>query len=390
MATTDRVVLVHPPSPRGMTANREGFGGLGSLTRGARGFAYPALRLAEAAAELRASGHSIAVADFIHQPYRSRFGVGRAFRGAPWLVLVSPRTLAFDLQWLAGNLPKGSSVFLLGVGLSESGGIRLEGKAISYSDAADGHTAARAFLGASSIAQEGSPPFANWDLVPLGRKRRLPIFHGRGCNLGCDYCPYVYATKRQIIKRTVSRTLAEWDFQCARHRPRRVVFRDPTFGLDASDSLELLAGLAGRRNGSATPFEIETRGDLITHELADGLKAAGCVEVKLGIESDDPRWLQSTERLFKAEDPEQYAERVRSSVHHLKRVGIFVRGYTLAMGPGNAVDQAALEVDEMVRKELLDPRPLTHILQSLRDFGFGPGIEIGCASPDGFHRRGEA
>jgi hypothetical protein len=370
-----------------MTANREGFGGLGTVVRGSRGFVYPAMRLAEAAAELRSRGFSISVADFIHAPLRARMGVGAAFRKSPWLVLVSPATLAFDLEWLARHLPKGNPLFLLGIGLTEAQEIRLRGETVAFSDAADGHAAARSFLGETSLSGGEEPPFANWELVPLGRKRRLPVFHARGCTLACNYCPYVYATKRQVMKRAVTRTLAEWDYQCARHRPRRVVFRDPTFGLNASDALELLSGLADRVHHSATPFEIETRGDLITPELAEALRRAGCVEVKLGIESDDPSWLQTTHRLQEGQDPEDYSERIRASVGHLSRAGIFVRGYTLAPGSSAPSQHAMLQVSEMVRKEFLDPRPRTHILQSIREFGHGDAVAFGCAGSLGPSRR---
>jgi hypothetical protein len=60
-----RTVLVNPPSAAGVTANREGSGGLGTETQGSEGFVYPPQTMALAAASLQRAGLEVAALDAV-------------------------------------------------------------------------------------------------------------------------------------------------------------------------------------------------------------------------------------------------------------------------------------------------------------------------------------
>jgi hypothetical protein len=240
---------------------------------------------------------------------------------------------------------------------------------ISIHDAISGFSAAELALGkASTSFAPDDVPFADWNLFSIGRKRRLPLYHTRGCTYGCTYCPYLYATGRVLIRRSIARTMEEWCFQCQRLRPRRVVLRDPTFGISEEDSLELLRAIRDLDSTVRVPFEVETRGDLITPDLAQALALAGCVEVKLGVEALNPSWLKSVHRIA-PDEGEIYADRVRGSHKLLSRYGIGIRQYTLAVSDDQNADGALPSASlGTVRQNLKDSAPLSLMRQSLREY----------------------
>lgn len=355
------VLLVNPPSPRGFTANREGFGGLGVLVPGRRGFVYPAQRLAEAAAALHLAGIASTGADHVVAPWRARAAMARAPRGASWIVLTSARTLAFDLAWIEKRLPAGAPLILAAPALEALEPIARRGTRIPVCGGPAGFAAAALFRGGAPVADSGgSEPFARWDVIPLGRKRRLPVYHARGCFKPCTYCPYVLATGRRLQSRTVARTVEEWRFQCARHRPRRVVFRDPVFGIQPEASIELLEQIAALPASQRAPLEIETRADLLDEPLARALKDAGCVEVKLGVETYDPGRLEQTRRVDSAAAAEDYVRRAREGRAILHRLGIPCRPYFMEWNGGGATDDVSRPSTELpsVRSPLSSPDPV--------------------------------
>lgn len=302
------LLLIQPPSPQGQTANREGFGGLGLLLPRRGGFVYPSLRLAEAATAARAQGLNPRVADGLMQPGPLFWAkLWTSLRGAERIVIhTTPNTFGADLPFLRALRARatGRPFLLTGVGLRRDLDlIRRELPGAIVHAAATGFGALagetdRLILERDPFAAPDSWLDVDWSLVPLGRARRPALYHARGCALSCSYCPYVHATEGAFLVRNPAHTAREFA-GLARYSPRRVVFRDPVFGFDQASTMELLQRLSALSERERSPFEVETRPEFLLEspEFLPALRAAGAVELKLGIETTDALALARSRRL---------------------------------------------------------------------------------------------
>ena len=333
------VVLVNPPSPHGRTVNREGFGGLGVVTHEAGGFVYPAQRLAEAAGYLKSRDSAVLGLDFVLAERKARKAWKRCAEASHAIVHVSTRSLLDDLNVAATfrGAVAGGKLVVTGVGLESHRDTIKDILGDALIDVGPtGYEAARMVLDADGeLGPPDTWPDADWQVLPLAKSRRLPLYHVRGCTHECDYCPYVIATGRDCIVRSPDRTVAEVSAQCRRHRPKRIVFRDPAFGVIPESAFAVLRGIGRLPRDSRAPFEIESRPELISDEMLDLLKEAGCVEIKLGVESLEPEALLKTRRVENPAAVEGYG-------HHVDRVlagaaarDIFVRPYMMRGLPGS-------------------------------------------------------
>lgn len=345
------VVLVNPPCPQGRTINREGFGGLGVVTPGTRGFVYPSQRLAEAAGLLLSRGQAVVGLDFALDERRAQKAWKRVGEASAAIVHVSTRTLVHDLnvaqtfQRAVGDGP----LIVTGVGLeSHRDAVEEICPKATIDIAATGYVAARMVL--ETELDPGPPdswPDACWDSLPLAKSRRLPIYHGRGCIHDCDYCPYVIATGREHFCRSAERTLSEISAQASRHRPKRIVFRDPAFGLASASTLQVLGGLATLPKKSRAPFEIETRPELLTDEMLDALAKAGCAEIKVGVESFEPDALVATRRVGDKVQAKRYVETVEHVLAAASERRLTVRPYVM-----NGLPAASAEAHKDAKKRV--------------------------------------
>jgi hypothetical protein len=321
------------------------------MTAGVGGFAYPSQRLAEAAGLLRSHGRDVVGLDFVLGGGRARKAWRRCGEAGGAIVHVSVNNLAADLDaaWEFGARVSGGPFVVTGVGLGAHGDAIAERCPGAIVDAeATGYGAALRVLGEDP--HPGAPddwPDACWETMPLARARRLPIYHGRGCTHACDYCPYVIATGRRHVLRSPERTAREFADQVARHRPKRVVFRDPVFGLDPQGAIDLLARMAELPRRVRAPFEIETRPELLTAELMDGLSSAGCVEIKLGVETLEPAALVASGRVSDEAGAGRYGEAVEAALAGAHARGMRVRPYVM-----RGLNAATLDGDRDTRERV--------------------------------------
>ncbi|MAG31023.1 MAG: hypothetical protein CL908_09055 [Deltaproteobacteria bacterium] len=336
------IVLVNPPSPKGRIVNREGFGGLGVVTPDTKGFVYPAHRLAEAAGLLRSREREILGLDFVLDPGKAPKIWKKCDRISGAIIHVSVQTLLHDLniartfQRAAGGAP----VAITGVGLESHRDMLDEMCPGVFVDIGPtGYPAALHVLEIEGALETPDLwPDACWETMPLGKSRWLPMYHGRGCTHLCDYCPYVVATGREHLSRSVARTLREFRDQVSLHRPKRVVFRDPVFGLQHAGTLELLEQIAALPKRQRAPFEVETRPELIDEEILDALKAAGCVELKLGIETLEEEPLLQTRRVADRGEAKRYLDAVDAALRGAVSRGLCPHPFLMSGLPGSSAD----------------------------------------------------
>ncbi len=140
-------------------------------------------------------------------------------------------------------------------------------------------------------------PFPDRQLVysqhrPTRNSKIKHFFSGRGCPYDCTYCfnhalfEIYKGLGRRVRKRSVDVVLEEIDHVRKRYPLAFVVFLDDTFTIRG----EWMAEFAEKYSSHVgLPFFCNVRANLVTAELVEQLRQAGCVSVGMGIEAGDDR-----------------------------------------------------------------------------------------------------
>ncbi len=147
------------------------------------------------------------------------------------------------------------------------------------------------------IADLDALPFPDRDLVyeqhrPTRNSKIKHFFSGRGCPYDCTYCfnhalSEIYrGLGKRVRKRSVDVVLAEINEVGERYPLAFVVFLDDTFTIRTDWMAEFAEEYPSR---VGLPFFCNVRANLVTQELVEQLRHAGCVSVGMGIEAANDR-----------------------------------------------------------------------------------------------------
>ena len=150
------------------------------------------------------------------------------------------------------------------------------------------------------IADIDSLPYPAWDLFPLDKYKgimarklgeetnrpvlQLPISSARGCPYRCIFC---YKTIAGLRTRAAEKIVDEIEYNMRAYESTDFFFADGTFAADQKKGIAICDEIIKRRLNGKIVWEVETRVDIMTKEMADKLKMAGCTQVYLGVESGD-------------------------------------------------------------------------------------------------------
>lgn len=128
---------------------------------------------------------------------------------------------------------------------------------------------------------------------PATRNSKIKhFFSGRGCPYDCTYCfnralSEIYrGLGRRVRKRSVDAVVAEVSDVRETYPLTFVVFLDDTFTIHGDWMAEFAEKYAA---GVGLPFFCNVRANLVTEELVEQLRQAGCVSVGMGIETGNDR-----------------------------------------------------------------------------------------------------
>src|SRR3989344_2031496 len=134
-------------------------------------------------------------------------------------------------------------------------------------------------------------PLPAWDLFPPSKTYSL--ITTRGCPFQCNFCMRVAGN--QIRKRGLEKILEEFELDVNRCGAATLYIHDESFGADKKQANVLLDSLIKRRSSNKKiNLIVQTRVDLVDEEFLRKLKAAGCIEIGLGVESGNEKILKST------------------------------------------------------------------------------------------------
>jgi len=136
-----------------------------------------------------------------------------------------------------------------------------------------------------------------YDAVPAF-EHELYVVSRRGCPFRCSFCEYStfpqqYPGEKPVRRRSVEHLIAELAAWKARGRVRKIFFWDAIFTLDA----KWMARFAeAYRREIAIPFECYTHPQTMTHDMARWLAEAGCIMVRVGVQSVNSDTLAAVDR----------------------------------------------------------------------------------------------
>jgi anaerobic magnesium-protoporphyrin IX monomethyl ester cyclase len=169
----------------------------------------------------------------------------------------------------------------------------------------------------------------NLDSLPFPEREHLLdnydtgyISTGRGCPYSCGYCASPLIWDRKMRFRSVKNVLEE-----LKNLKGTIHFIDDTFTILPERTKEICEGMIGLN----LEWICDTRIDCIDKDILDLMKRAGCVRIKIGIES-------GSERILKMIHKNITKEQVRKGVRLIKESGIPLTTYFMAGFPTETND----------------------------------------------------
>lgn len=191
------------------------------------------------------------------------------------------------------------------------------------------------------------------------------VLGSRGCPYSCEFC-YLFLGKR-VRYRSVQSVATEIEVLRRRHGVTGFFFLDYTFTLNRRWALDLCAEIQSRDLPDLA-WSCQTRADRLDDEVLTALRAAGCADVWLGIESFAEPTLQEADKAIEPETMKDAIVRVRE--HGMKPIGYIMLGL-----PGESADTLRttltylreLQLDYLDGIELATPRPGTTLFDRYSD-----------------------
>jgi len=138
------------------------------------------------------------------------------------------------------------------------------------------------------------------------------VVSSRGCPYRCNWCAKPISASRYHL-RPPAAVAEEMSLLKHRFQAGHIWFADDIFGLDRSWVRDFAEEVAKR--DAALPFKIQSRANLMSDETVQHLKAAGCAEVWMGVES-------GSQSVLDAMDKGLTPSAVRTARLRLKSAGI--------------------------------------------------------------------
>ena len=183
-------------------------------------------------------------------------------------------------------------------------------------------------------------PIEDLDLLPFPARDLIinssntmdfgQLITGRGCPFSCTYCasPAMWAKKKARF-RSIENVIKELVL-IKEHYPHNVIyFYDDTFSLKKDRTKELCNRII--ESNINIKWKCDTRADCLTDEIVSLMKKAGCVCMKIGVESGSKKILrQINKRVNK--------EKIMDAVKIIKKYDIPLTIYLMAGFPGETDD----------------------------------------------------
>ncbi len=203
----------------------------------------------------------------------------------------------------------------------------------------------------------------------------LHLITSRGCPFGCAWCSRAVFGRNyrlrdpELVAQEIWRIKDEW-------KPDHLRISDDIFGVNKPWIARWRQAMEA--HDAIIPFECLSRVDLLTPELLDNLKAAGCMRIWCGVESGSQKVLDAMNKNIKVEESYRAAQLMKE--RGIKRAFYIMLGY-----PGEKREDI-----QLTKKLLLDTLPETvsiSVAHPIRGTFFYDAVEefLGHESEDWKH-----
>jgi anaerobic magnesium-protoporphyrin IX monomethyl ester cyclase len=183
-----------------------------------------------------------------------------------------------------------------------------------------------------------SLPFPSRDAF-LNDTRYMDFGHiitGRGCPFNCAYCASPKLCHRIARFRSVPNVIEELELVKASYNSPIIRFADDTFSLNKLRAIDMCRQIIAR--GLEIQWLCDTRADRVDGELLTAMKEAGCIRIKIGVES-------GSERVLKRIRKGVSKEAIRRAVALIKEKQLPLTVYLMAGFPGETNEDLSQTIE---------------------------------------------
>jgi anaerobic magnesium-protoporphyrin IX monomethyl ester cyclase len=135
-------------------------------------------------------------------------------------------------------------------------------------------------------------PFPAHHLFPLKQLQKygkviFPLTTSRGCTFWCNFCSAVRMFGRRYRMRSPKSVADELEFLNKKYGAQQFTFYDDAFTVDQSRVQKICEEIQNRK--LKIKWDCETRADMVTKELLQKMRKAGCLAVWFGVEAGSQR-----------------------------------------------------------------------------------------------------
>jgi len=186
-------------------------------------------------------------------------------------------------------------------------------------------------------------PMPAYDLFPMDRYPLHRIVSSRGCPYSCSFCNSSSIWSVKWRKRSAAHILEEIEYLIKNYGKKIFIFGDNTFNADTR-RVEEFCDLLIARN-ICILWSASVRADGITTELANKMKAAGCYNVAIGIES-------ANNNVLAAMNKKTTIREINEGINALKGAGIEVLGQFVIGSPSDTLETVSESIDYAKKSKL--------------------------------------
>jgi anaerobic magnesium-protoporphyrin IX monomethyl ester cyclase len=133
-----------------------------------------------------------------------------------------------------------------------------------------------------------SLPYPAFHLFPLKQFNKygniiFPVMTSRGCTFFCEFCTAVRMFGRKYRMRSPKKVVDEIEYLYKKYGEKQYTFYDDAFTVNQARTKEICNEIL--RRGLNIKWDCETRVDMVTKDLLQKMKEAGCIAVWYGVEA---------------------------------------------------------------------------------------------------------
>ncbi len=179
-------------------------------------------------------------------------------------------------------------------------------------------------------------PMPSYNLFRMSAYPQHRMVSSRGCPFNCVFCNSKAIWTNRWRKRSPEKLIEEIEYLIKNFGSKTFVLNDDSFNIDAKRVGDFCDALIAKN--ISILWSASARADLISKEMALKLKASGCYDVSIGIESANNIVLEKINK-------NTTREKILSGIRNLREADIDVLGQFMIGNPGDTLETIKESID---------------------------------------------